>query len=79
MNWLHGNGNFFRPQTMLGIAAICLLALTSLQGCRTTPPSQIMVEGADYHWATNNGERVMHLTKSGYMKIVALKIEWATK
>jgi hypothetical protein len=38
-----------------------------------------MVEGADYHWATNNGERVMHLTKSGYMKIVALKIEWATK
>lgn len=69
-----------KQHQMLGIVAICLLALISLPGCRTSrlaPPT--MVEGADYHWATNNGERVMHLTKTGYMKITQLKIDWGAK
>lgn len=58
----------------LGIAATCLLALTTLQGCKTPRPP-VLIQGTDFYWSTNDQERVLCLTKTGYLKIVGYKID----
>lgn len=65
----------FRTPMMLGIAAICLLALTTLPGCKTPPPP-VLIEGSDFYWGTNHNERVLCLTKTGYLKIVGFKVDF---
>lgn len=66
---------FWPLRRMLGIAATCLLVPISLLGCATFK-SPVMIQGSDYYWSTNGQQRVLCLTKTGYMKIVGLKIDW---
>lgn len=70
------NSGFFRRLTMLGIVATCLLVQISCTGLAKSGKGPVMIAGSDYYWSTNGQQKVLSLTKSGYLKIVGLKIDW---